>query len=186
MKCFAFRPRPGFLRVNAACVTKLTTDIILYLCAAALGEVHTGAFQDNHTADEIANESEGRKSASECEPADRLVWPERFSSVSVACDGKRTARVLSNASSSCPRLRSQTLIGLCAEERLRSADQVTWFYKLGWSQSKTFLGRLGNRIMILKAEPWLGFNKKEMLFFVKEIIWCVLAALLCHRVIYSV
>lgn len=97
------------------------------MCAAALGEVDTGAFQDNHTADEIAsaNELEGRKSASECGPAARLVRSERFSSVSVGCDGSGTAQVLSRASSSCLRLRSRALIGLCAEEGLRSADQVT-------------------------------------------------------------
>lgn len=97
------------------------------MCAAALGEVDTGAFQDNHTADEIAsaNESEGRKSASECGPAARLVRSERFSSVSVGCDGSGTAQVLSRASSACLRLRSRALIGLCAEEGLRSADQVT-------------------------------------------------------------
>lgn len=103
----------------------------------------------------------GRKSASECGPVDQRVCSERFSSVSVGCDESGTAQVLSKASSSCLRLHSRALIGLCAEERLRSADQVTWINKSGWSHTKSFLGRLGNRIMILKGEPWLGFKSKR-------------------------
>lgn len=93
----------------------------------ALGEVDTGASQDNHTAAKIAsaNESEGRKSACECGPADGLVRSESSSCVSVGCDGNGTAQVLSKAPSSCLRLLSRPLIGLCAEERPRSAHQVT-------------------------------------------------------------
>lgn len=43
---------------------------------------------------------EGGKSACECGPADRPVCSERFSCVSVGCDGNGTAQVLSKASSS--------------------------------------------------------------------------------------
>lgn len=124
-----FWPRPSFPPVNAACVT---TDII-FVHQRRSGEVDTGAFQDNHTAAEIAsaNESEGRTSASECGPAGELVLLQKAPPPPSALSGwvatgTGSAQVTSRSFVFLPsRLPPRALIGLRAEERPRSADQVT-------------------------------------------------------------
>lgn len=120
-------------------------DSWYYSCVQRrLGKADTGAFQNNRCVDEIS-------STNQFDVQNQHVNAWRWTCLClwkvVFCLGGRW--------------RELELWWACvrsSEERLRSADQVTWLHESGWSQTKTFLGRLGNRITILKGEPWLGFK----------------------------